>query len=264
MHMCMCDMSRVHPGGLLQFQWLFMCCAAAMHVLLQSSVWLSDLTDTLRQSCTDEVNIVLWQAVQDHQVPSCHMVADQHMALRWNYILVFPCDAQPQHLLQYCSMIKSEHYATSSKLVPASLSMGIPEIARLLSVSHGKSAASSTTQSAMRMLASSTPASRTISSCFVCLPKQPTAVQADLPNGKYSKKAGLTSCTCLASKICRGLGTEDFWSTVATALIGCADSLTTRHVLTRWDAEWQCRRAQDRCPPAFRLKPLPLPCSRYC
>ena len=60
------------------------------------------LTYSLRQFGADQVDVVLWQAVQHHEITSRQMIANQHMSLFWYVVPMMPVDLDSQDALQHC------------------------------------------------------------------------------------------------------------------------------------------------------------------
>ena len=71
--------------------------------LMRGSNCLAHLTDAAGQLSTDEVHVVLGQAVKNHQIPRCLVVADHDVSRARQALCVLPTDINTQKELQNCN-----------------------------------------------------------------------------------------------------------------------------------------------------------------
>lgn len=95
-------------------------------------------------------------AVQHHEVPSCHMIADQDMPFCRNKVFPMPLNVEAQQCLQCCSnagVVTSKvdyNEVSRASLVVMRSSSFVPEMPESLAVSHRRSTANNVTQRPMR------------------------------------------------------------------------------------------------------------------
>ena len=66
------------------------------------------LADLSWQRNADQMRVLDWSAVQEHQIACCCMIADNCVSLPWDEIRVMPADIQAQQHLKHCTVYSDQ------------------------------------------------------------------------------------------------------------------------------------------------------------